>query len=111
MANLGCGYDPLPLAYLANGAAAMFVDVDYPDLIRHKQKIIEQIPAAMEYVGTTCMTGSGETTRELYRLVGCDLTDLPSLDEKLRALQADLNNADILFVSEVAITYMVHSHK
>jgi len=109
--NLGCGYDPLPFAYLANGASAMFVDVDYPDLIRHKQKIVEQTPAMMECVGTTWMTESSEAKGESYRLVGCDLTDLPSLDEKLRALQADLHNTDILFVSEVAITYMVHPPK
>jgi len=89
----------------------MFVDVDYPDLIRHKQKIVEQTPAMMECVGTTWMTESSEATRESYRLIGCDLTDLPSLDEELCTLQADLQNTDILFVSEVAITYMVHPPK
>jgi tRNA wybutosine-synthesizing protein 4 len=106
--NLGCGYDPLPFAYIASGASAMFVDVDYPDLIRHKEKIIQQTPALIDCVEAARIEGSGEIASQSYRLVGCDLTDLSSLDEKLHALQSDLNNTDILFITEVAITYMVH---
>lgn len=109
--NFGCGYDPLPFAYIASGTSAMFVDVDYPELIRHKQAIIQQTPALMECVQGSSIAETGDMKSECYRLVGCDLTDLSSLDQKLRALRPDLDNTDILFISEVAITYMVHPHK
>ena len=110
--NFGCGYDPLPFAYIAHGTTAMFVDVDFPDLIQHKQKMIQQTPALMDCVGGTWKGVSNEIQGENnYRLVGCDLANLASLDGKLRSLEPDLPNTDVLFISEVAITYMVHCRK
>lgn len=109
--NLGCGYDPLPFAYIADGTSAMFVDIDFPDLIQHKQNMIQQTPELVDCVAGTWKEGSDEIQSKHYSLVGCDLTNLSSLDSKLRSLAPDLNNTDILFISEVAIIYMVHCHQ
>jgi tRNA wybutosine-synthesizing protein 4 len=108
--NLGCGYDPLPFAYIAHGTTAMFVDIDFPDLIQHKQNMIQQTPELIDCVAGMPKEGSDGIQSKHYHLVGCDLTNLSSLDEKLWSLEPDLNNTNILFISEVAITYMVHYH-
>jgi tRNA wybutosine-synthesizing protein 4 len=106
--NLGCGYDPLPFVYLSDTACpAVFVDVDYPDLIRHKSSIIRDTPALIDAIGTYFGETSGEIRSQKYFAVGCDLSNLIFFDKVLRQVEPNLDDADILFISEVAITYMV----
>jgi tRNA wybutosine-synthesizing protein 4 len=105
--NLGCGYDPLPFVYLSGTCSADFVDVDFPDLIRHKSRIIRETPALAEVIGSYFGEGSDEIRSEKYYAVGCDLSNLALLDSVLRTVEQDLENVNILFISEVAITYMV----
>ena len=101
--------------YLLSTSSAVFVDVDFPDLIRHKSSIIRETPALAEVIGSYFDDISGEIRSERYYTVGCDLSNLPLFDSVLRTVEHDLENANILFISEVAITYMVsspqpHSH-
>ena len=105
--NLGCGYDPLPFVYLSTTSNVVFVDVDYPDLIRHKSAIIRETPPLRGVVGPEFGEVNGEIRTSSYCAVGCDLTNLSIFDKLLRDIEPDIDNAMILFISEVAITYMV----
>ena len=105
--NLGCGYDPLPFVYLSPSSTVVFVDVDYPDLIRHKSNIIRETPALNKVLGPEFRETSGEIWTDTYYAVGCDLANLTLFDKVLRDIEPDIDNARILFISEVAITYMV----
>jgi tRNA wybutosine-synthesizing protein 4 len=107
--NLGCGYDPLPFVYLSATSSAVFVDVDYPDLIRHKTAIVRETSALSEVLGSQFGETSGEIRTEKYYAVGCDLSNLELFDKVLRDIEPDIDNTMILFISEVAITYMVLS--
>lgn len=95
--------------YLSTACDAVFVDVDFPDLVRHKSSMIRETPALAELVGLDFGETSGEIRCEMYYAVGCDLSDLTLFDKVLRSIDADITNASILFVSEVAITYMVQT--
>lgn len=86
---------------------AVFVDVDYPDLIRHKSSMIREAPALAEVVGPDFGEIGGEVRSGRYYAVGCDLSDLSLFDKVLRSIDPEITDANILFVSEVAITYMV----
>ena len=105
--NLGCGYDPLPFVFLSNSSDAIFVDVDFPDLIRHKAQIIRETPALAEVVDVNHAETGDEIRSQNYYAVGCDLSDLSKFDAVLRGIAPDLDDIPILFISEVAITYMV----
>jgi tRNA wybutosine-synthesizing protein 4 len=107
--NLGCGYDPLPFVYLSITSSAVFVDVDFPVLIRHKCSIIRETSALAEVIGHCFGETSGEIRSENYHAVGCDLSNLHLFDQVLRSVEPDIENTNILFISEVAITYMVSS--
>ena len=93
--------------YISATSNAVFVDVDYPDLIRHKSAIIRETPALSEVLGSQFGETGGEVRTEKYFAVGCDLSNLTLFDKVLRDIEPDIDNAIILFISEVAITYMV----
>ena len=95
--------------YLSSASSAVFVDVDFPDLIRHKCSLIRETPALVEVIGHCFGETSGEIRSENYYAVGCDLSNLPLFDQVLRSVEPDIENTNILFISEVAITYMVLS--
>jgi tRNA wybutosine-synthesizing protein 4 len=111
--NLGCGYDPLPWQFLRRHAVhctdTMFIDVDYPQLVQKKVKIIQKNDLLSQYLpGITSMTGSETVlarSGSLYAAVGCDLRDMSTLETVLRE-QLGLGNGPVLFVAEVSITYM-----
>jgi tRNA wybutosine-synthesizing protein 4 len=105
--NLGCGFDPLPFVYLSSGANACFVDVDFPELIQRKCQIVRDTPALTQVAGADCDKAFGEIRGKSYCAVGCDLSDLNKFESILREIEPNLNDTPILFLSEVAITYMV----
>jgi tRNA wybutosine-synthesizing protein 4 len=107
--NLGCGYDVLPFRMRSKGAGPrMFVDVDYPDLISRKSRIVERERACKEAMGSkwhvSRRLGRAELESDWYRMVGCDLGDLQSLDDALAEIL--LASESVLFIAEVSITYM-----
>jgi hypothetical protein len=95
--------------YLSTACDAVFVDVDFPVLVRHKSSMIRETPALAELLGLDISETSDEIRCERFYAVGCALSDLTLFDKVLRSIDADIANASILFVSEVAITYMVQT--
>jgi tRNA wybutosine-synthesizing protein 4 len=92
---------------MVSGGDTIFVDVDYPDLIQHKCSIIQDTPALHEAVGSTFRETSGEIRSSKYYALGCDLSNLDIFQKVLLSVDENIRNTNILFISEVAITYMV----
>ncbi|KLU81595.1 leucine carboxyl methyltransferase 2 [Magnaporthiopsis poae ATCC 64411] len=109
--NLGCGSDVLPWQCLTRYPdlceSAVFVDVDFPDLVLKKRAVVLDTP---ELRGPFAPLETVEAPLVLLRShryfqVGCDLRDVPSLESALASV-VDLAQASFLFVAEVSITYM-----
>ncbi|KAK3053671.1 tRNA methyltransferase ppm2 [Extremus antarcticus] len=112
--NLGCGYDPMPFAFLGKQPElcenTTFVDVDYPVLMQNKCGIISNTEALHGLLENFYRTpnedgvlGAGNP----YLAVGCDLRDLDLLKETLQdAVEIEDESVAILFVAEVSIAYM-----
>ncbi|OLN91988.1 tRNA wybutosine-synthesizing protein 4 [Colletotrichum chlorophyti] len=84
-----------------------FVDVDYPDLIQKKRRIVLETPELQNLLGTWELSQDSPIVlkSDKYCQVGCDLRQLSTLETCLDKL-FDLPNTDFLFVAEVSITYM-----
>jgi tRNA wybutosine-synthesizing protein 4 len=83
-----------------------FVDVDYRELMITKKNIISETPVLKELVNPKIdSTSDFVIESEHYYGVGCDLRDLQILNLAVRSLR-DLDEALILCVAEVSVTYM-----
>lgn len=104
--------DPLPFQYLAKSTTNqknMFIDVDYPDLMKIKASIIRESNNLQQVVGTLnegTTSGSILLASQTYVALGCDLSQLSSLESALRELNVLGEDCDLLFVAEVSLTYM-----
>jgi tRNA wybutosine-synthesizing protein 4 len=112
--NLGCGSDVLPWQSHTRSPAdcenALFVDADYPELIKKKRAIVLQTPELRELLGTDFSTSTSDTDpivlrSEKYCQLGCDLRQLDLLRKTFESF-LDLSNCNVLFVAEVSVTYM-----
>ncbi|KAL4968782.1 tRNA methyltransferase PPM2 [Aspergillus stella-maris] len=110
--NLGCGFDPLPFILSAEGfvsSQTTFVDVDYEKLMVNKKTAIQKAQIIQDQLVGTVEFSSDESAvqirSEQYIAVGCDLKNLEKLNHVLKTevLPADCT---ILFLAEVALTYM-----
>ncbi|KAL4956047.1 hypothetical protein BDW69DRAFT_99810 [Aspergillus filifer] len=110
--NLGCGFDPLPFILSAEGSVCSqttFVDVDYEKLMVNKKTAIQKAQIIQDQLIGNVEFGSDESAVQIrsdqYVAVGCDLKNLEKLDHVLKTeiLPADCT---ILFLAEVALTYM-----
>ncbi|KAL8870548.1 MAG: hypothetical protein Q9174_003437 [Haloplaca sp. 1 TL-2023] len=114
--NLGCGHDTLPFQLLSKYPekcqGAMFVDIDYPDLMAKKRDVIMRTPE-LQFV----VQPYGEFRKDFdniflqsdhYTAVGCDLRNLRDLAELSVLLEEEfeISNCLVLCVAEVSITYM-----
>lgn len=89
---------------------ALFVDIDYPDLMLKKRAIVLETPQLKEILGDTFSVVQSDKSpvllqSEKYCQLGCDLRELVALRSVLESL-FDLAQCDVLFVAEVSITYM-----
>jgi len=105
--------DPLPFKFLSRDSElcreAVFVDVDYKQLMGKKCDMIRQTPELRTVIGL------GETINlpkdgviidgPNYKAVACDLEDMAGLD-KVLTQTLDLKGDPVLFLAEVSITYM-----
>ena len=85
-----------------------FIDVDYPNLIRKKLKIILATPQLRKLLGENHTVDENSPIilqSNTYYQVGCDLQDLDNLRSYLDEI-VDLDHSQILFLAEVSITYM-----
>ena len=109
--NLGCGSDVLPwqclTRYPDHCHGVKFVDIDFPDLMRKKCKIVQETPELRSPLTGLSTTTDGHPMlqSEQYAQIGCDLRDLASIERSLAEL-VSLSNSEFLFVAEVSITYM-----
>lgn len=118
--NLGCGYDPYPFQYLASHSTdnvenIVFLDIDYPDLVRKKINMVENTPEISSIIGKKVQLENHFNRSKnnegvmfastSYIAVGCDLTLLKELSELLRSL-FDESDTLFAFTAEVSITYM-----
>lgn len=110
--NLGCGSDVLPwqclTRYPDHCQGVKFVDVDFPDLMRKKCRVVQETPellALLSGVGSTTGQGHLVFQSDQYVQIGCDLRDLSSIEQSLSTLLS-LPDSEFLFVAEVSITYM-----
>ena len=86
----------------------LFVDVDYPQLIRKKIEVVRNDPELNHVVGVNCtLPSSGPVLlrSENYLAIGCDLRDIKTLNQVLEK-EVDEPQCAFLFIAEVSITYM-----
>ncbi|KAH7146584.1 S-adenosyl-L-methionine-dependent methyltransferase [Dactylonectria macrodidyma] len=112
--NLGCGSDVLPwqcqTRYASECENTVFLDIDYPDLMRKKRAIVLGTPQLCELLGPNHIISERDTDQILLRSdkycqLGCDLRKLDALRQCLESF-LPLSECSVLFVAEVSITYM-----
>ena len=89
---------------------AVFVDIDYPDLMRKKRAIVLGTPQLRKLLGPDPIISEDDTDNLLLRSdkycqLGCDLRQLDSVRQSLESF-LPLSECSVLFVAEVSITYM-----
>lgn len=108
--QLTCISDPLPWQCLARYPAAskeaLFVDIDYKDLMLKKRSSVQATSQLSSFL-TNVEVGEGEIIlrSDQYVQMGCDLRDLKLLEKTLKSL-VNVEESSIIFVAEVSITYM-----
>ncbi|RKF60766.1 tRNA wybutosine-synthesizing protein 4 [Erysiphe neolycopersici] len=108
--NLGSGYDPLPWQCLSKYPVAckgaVFIDIDYRDLILRKRKFVQDISDLSSILTNVQISDDDILLRsDQYLQVGCDLSNIARLNDILSRV-VDIRDSSILFIAEVSITYM-----
>ncbi|RYP57123.1 hypothetical protein DL769_009673 [Monosporascus sp. CRB-8-3] len=109
--NLGCGSDVLPwqclTRYPDHCHHAKFVDIDFPDLMTKKSRIVQETSELLSPLSGIKTAAERHLLfqSDKYAQIGCDLRDLANIERSLSAL-VSLPDSEFLFVAEVSITYM-----
>jgi tRNA wybutosine-synthesizing protein 4 len=116
--NLGCGYDTLPFKFrtrhkpdaAAANHDAVFIDVDYRDLLEKKLAVLTKDATFAPFLPTPDHMATSTHDPILFKSTSyCAIAiDLGHIDT-LRRIFTDLfslESLDILFIAEVSITYM-----
>jgi tRNA wybutosine-synthesizing protein 4 len=114
--NLGCGYDPYPFQYLGSADSKnqdiIFIDVDYPDLVKKKVKTVLASSELSAIIGRPKPDSHDDDKlllrTDFYIALGCDLRDVEGLENSLRSV-IDVDECLILFTAEVSLTYMIQT--
>ena len=106
---MGCS-DPLfwqsAVRYPLHVSNVKFVDVDFRDLMIKKRSVVQGTGELLSHLTNVELdVGNCLLRSDQYLQVGCDLRDVPYLQQTLEE-SVDLHNSAILFVAEVSITYM-----
>lgn len=110
--NLGCGFDPYAFqhVYRYPDTELVFIDVDYPDLMKRKLRIIENYPELSNLIGERYKTDPSKGEIMLhsknYIALSCDLRKLDRFSDVLKSL-FPFESSSFLFTAEVSLTYMV----
>lgn len=110
--NLGCGFDPYAFqhVYRYPDTELVFIDVDYPDLMKRKLRIIENYSELSSLIGERYQTDPSKEEVLLhstnYIALSCDLRKLDRFSEVLKSL-FPFESSTFLFTAEVSLTYMV----
>ncbi|KAI1656476.1 LCM-domain-containing protein [Daldinia decipiens] len=109
--NLGCGSDVLPwqcmTRYPNKCQNAKFVDIDFPDLIEKKSRVVQDTPELRSpLTGLKTNVGNHVVLQsDQYVEIGCDLRNLSDIERAL-SIVVDIAHCEFMFVAEVSITYM-----
>lgn len=109
--NLGCGSDVLPwqcmTRYPDRCQNAKFVDIDFPDLIEKKCRVVQETPELCSLL-IDLKTNVGNHVQlqsDQYVQIGCDLRHISDIEKALLTV-VDIAHCEFMFVAEVSITYM-----
>ncbi|KAK6844305.1 leucine carboxyl methyltransferase [Apiospora arundinis] len=110
--NLGAGSDVVPwqcmTRYPEACKGAKFIDIDFPDLMSKKRRIIQETPE-LHSVLTGLEYGDDKSDLLLksneYVQIGCDLRQLKRVEEALSQV-ISIPECEFIFIAEVSITYM-----
>lgn len=99
--------DALPFQFLDEGLEdELFVDVDYPPLIRKKAEIIKKTEELNRLLGeTTYEDGPIAVRSKNYIAIACDLSNIGELDRIFKEENL-ADEADFEFIAEVSLCYM-----
>lgn len=84
-----------------------FVDIDFPDLIEKKCRVVKETPE-LSHPLTELKTDVGNNVQlksDQYVQIGCDLRRIPDIEQALSTV-VDASQCEFMFVAEVSITYM-----
>ncbi|KAI0137534.1 leucine carboxyl methyltransferase [Xylariales sp. AK1849] len=109
--NLGAGFDVLPWQCLTRYPelckGAKFVDLDFPDLMTKKRRVVQETPEL-----SSALSGVKASEDPLvllqsdqYIQIGCDLRELGRIEQSLSKVVSILDS-EFMFIAEVSITYM-----
>ena len=105
--------DTLPFNFLGRerlaGRDILFIDVDYPDLIRKKCNVILQSKPLHEALLAIEENTASDTVMlrsQNYTAIGCDLRDSSKVVEILEQEELARNESSVMFIAEVSLTYM-----
>lgn len=87
---------------------AVFVDVDFPDLIRNKREVVLNTPELVSHLSSVASEDADSHVflrSNAYYQVGIDLRHVAALEAALASI-VDVPNCFFIFVAEVSITYM-----
>ncbi|KAI1095133.1 LCM-domain-containing protein [Rostrohypoxylon terebratum] len=109
--NLGCGSDVLPwqcmTRYPNQCQNVKFVDIDFPDLIEKKCRVVQETPELnFPLTGLkTNVVNHVQLQSDQYIEIGCDLRRISDIEQALSTV-LDVADCEFMFVAEVSITYM-----
>ena len=105
--SLGAGYDTTFWVMKDKFPSEDFnyIEVDFPQVCRKKISVISKNPQLASKVE---VSGQGEIITPSYKLLGQDLRDLQSLDQKLQSLVS--KELPTLFIAECVLVYMYPEH-
>lgn len=115
--NLGCGFDPLPFQLLDKQNSESFkyherfsfLDIDYPDLIAEKVKIIKNSDELTNILGpeeTVISSSHAQYASRKYIAASCNLNHPDSFEQLLTTFDLRSSKTIKVFISEVSLAYM-----
>lgn len=112
--SLGAGFDSafFRLKSLGLTENCIFYEVDFPQVVKRKAKIIQQVPELKALIGDKSYANSvhcAELFQDDYRLLGVDLTQVKVLNDVFCQAGID-SSSPTLILSECVLTYLMPQH-
>lgn len=104
--SLGAGFDSSYFRLKEQGLLdkCVFIEVDFPDVVKRKQNIINKQSSLLNLIGDYKII-NGCLTSLNYKIIPCDLTKFQDLEAFFVELNID-TSAPTLFFSEVVLAYI-----
>eukprot|EP00112_Aurelia_sp_Birch-Aquarium-sp1_P016678 Seg3801.4 transcript_id=Seg3801.4/GoldUCD/mRNA.D3Y31 product="tRNA wybutosine-synthesizing protein 4" protein_id=Seg3801.4/GoldUCD/D3Y31 len=104
--SLGAGFDSCYFRLRDQGILCntRFLEIDFPELVRRKTKLIQANETLSNLIGDI-KHFENEISTKNYSLIGCDLTNLKQLEDRIQSLHFS-KEIPTLLMSEVVLTYV-----